>query len=102
MLFFGGCAKNPEYLGAVPTDPLDGQPLRYSKEKRCLWSIGWDLVDDGPPVHTHAGDCGFGWCVRGPRVLQLPFRREDSGALTPPHPGESEESPTMDYRKRNE
>ena len=34
-------------LPGVPVDFFDGQPLRYSAEKRLLWSVGEDCADDG-------------------------------------------------------
>jgi hypothetical protein len=37
----------PEYLSAVPVDDMDGKPLRYSPEKKVLYSVGKDLADDG-------------------------------------------------------
>ncbi len=37
----------PEYLGEVPMDPYDGKPLRYSAERRILWSAGKDGKDEG-------------------------------------------------------
>lgn len=37
----------PDYLPAVPRDPFDGAPFRYSAERRLLYSIGENLVDDG-------------------------------------------------------
>ncbi len=37
----------PEYLAAVPTDPFDGKPLRYLKDKKILYSVGEDLTDAG-------------------------------------------------------
>jgi hypothetical protein len=37
----------PDFLDAVPADPFDGEPLRYSKEKRMVWSIGKDRIDAG-------------------------------------------------------
>ena len=37
----------PEYLKEVPRDPFDGSPLRYSEEKRIVYSIGNDLKDSG-------------------------------------------------------
>lgn len=45
----------PESLGAlasgflvcVPADAYDGQPLRYSREKAILYSVGEDLQDSG-------------------------------------------------------
>lgn len=37
----------PDYLPAVPRDPFGGAPLRYSAERRLVWSIGDDLRDEG-------------------------------------------------------
>ena len=37
----------PEYLAAVPLDDFDGKPLRYSPEKKILYSVGKDLRDVG-------------------------------------------------------
>ena len=37
----------PEYIEAVPLDDFDGQPMRYSKPKRVIYSVGEDLQDDG-------------------------------------------------------
>ena len=37
----------PDYLAELPRDPFDGAPLRYSAERRVLWSIGVDLRDGG-------------------------------------------------------
>ncbi len=37
----------PRYLPSVPIDPYDGKPLRYSAEKRTIYSIGSDLEDSG-------------------------------------------------------
>jgi len=37
----------PEYLAAVPLDDFDGKPLRYSPEKKILYSVGKDLKDEG-------------------------------------------------------
>ncbi len=42
----------PEYFDAVPLDDFDGQPVRYSKEKGVLYSIGKDLVDSGGADET--------------------------------------------------
>jgi len=36
-----------EYLAAVPLDDFDGKPLRYSPEKKILYSVGKDLKDVG-------------------------------------------------------
>lgn len=37
----------PKYLDAVPRDDFDGEPLRYSVERRWLYSVGNDFVDAG-------------------------------------------------------
>jgi hypothetical protein len=37
----------PNYLPAVPRDPFDGTPFRYSAERRLVYSVGENLVDDG-------------------------------------------------------
>ena len=37
----------PSYLDAVPRDRFDGEPLRYSKRSRIVYSIGKNLADDG-------------------------------------------------------
>ena len=37
----------PEYLSAVPRDPFDGAPFRYSAEKGLVWAVGQNLTDDG-------------------------------------------------------
>ena len=37
----------PEYLSAVPRDPFDGAPFRYSAEKGLVWAVGQNLADDG-------------------------------------------------------
>jgi len=37
----------PRYLKEVPRDPYDGKPLRYSAERKIIWSVGEDLVDAG-------------------------------------------------------
>ncbi|NLG34457.1 MAG: hypothetical protein GX548_03795 [Lentisphaerae bacterium] len=37
----------PDYLPAIPRDPFDGQPFRYSAERRLVYSVGENLADDG-------------------------------------------------------
>ncbi len=34
-----------EYLSAIPLDPYDGEPLRYSAEKGIIYSVGKDFID---------------------------------------------------------
>jgi hypothetical protein len=35
----------PEFLSAIPIDDFDGKPLRYSAEKKTIYSVGVDLID---------------------------------------------------------
>jgi hypothetical protein len=37
----------PRDLRQVPLDDFDGAALRYSRERRRLWSVGTDLRDEG-------------------------------------------------------
>jgi hypothetical protein len=41
----------PEFLAKVPTDVIDGLPLRYALDpansRYRLFSIGWNETDDG-------------------------------------------------------
>ena len=37
----------PDYIDKVPLDPYDGRPMRYSREKKRVYSIGEDLKDVG-------------------------------------------------------
>ena len=37
----------PKYISAVPRDPFDGKPLRYDSKKKIVYSVGYNLKDDG-------------------------------------------------------
>lgn len=37
----------PEYMKAIPLDPFDGEPMRYSKERGIVYSVGNDYIDNG-------------------------------------------------------
>lgn len=37
----------PEFIDRIPEDEFDGQPMRYSKEHRWVYSVGSDYVDNG-------------------------------------------------------
>jgi hypothetical protein len=48
----------PAYLAAVPTDPMDGKPLRYVKRSDgsvVIYSVGRDGKDDGGAVEKKDG-----------------------------------------------
>ena len=37
----------PAYLEKLPLDPYNDAPFHYSKEKGIVYSVGWNLIDDG-------------------------------------------------------
>ena len=48
----------PDYLNEIPTDPMDGQAMRYQLASNDeggfrLWSIGPDRTDDGGSITHH-------------------------------------------------
>lgn len=43
----------PRYLSSVPFDPFDGKPLRYSREKKILYSVGQEMKDHGGSIGDH-------------------------------------------------
>lgn len=45
----------PDYLSAVPTDPFDGKPLRYSRERMVVYSVGSDFKDSDGKDTTSRG-----------------------------------------------
>ena len=59
----------PEWLEHVPADEFDGQPIRYSSERRVLYSVGEDFVDDGG-----TGDPAQGFAeITGEPTLAISF-----------------------------
>jgi hypothetical protein len=43
-------ALKPGYIDKLPADIIDGQPLRYKRTGKgsyLLYSIGWNMIDDG-------------------------------------------------------
>jgi hypothetical protein len=50
----------PDYLDAIPIDDFDGRPLRYSREKEVVYSVGEDLTDSG------GSEGGFAWEMPDP------------------------------------
>jgi hypothetical protein len=39
-------------LPAVPVDPFDDKPLRYSKERKIVWSVGEDEIDENGTIES--------------------------------------------------
>jgi hypothetical protein len=37
----------PEYIESVPTDPYDGKPFRYNSDKKIIYAVGFNLIDEG-------------------------------------------------------
>lgn len=48
----------PEYLAAIPADPVGGAPLRYRVDgaQYVIYSVGWDARDAGGIVSRRSGD----------------------------------------------
>ncbi|MBN8246551.1 MAG: hypothetical protein J0L84_03815 [Verrucomicrobia bacterium] len=70
----------PEWLGALPLDGMDGQPLRYRRDSEGtwrLWSVGEDFKDDGgDPTPLNPGAPTFHWWRA--RDAVLPVRAGDA------------------------
>ena len=74
-------------LDAIPTDPMDGQPLRYRRTKVgvVIYSVGFDLTDDQGNIN---------WELQNAQGVDLRFRlwnpaqrRQPPGApIVPPVP----------------
>ncbi|RIK62310.1 MAG: hypothetical protein DCC65_17690 [Planctomycetota bacterium] len=70
----------PKYLEAVPIDPFDDKPIRYSiiPEGIIIWCIGEDLKDDGGEIASLATrlrtkDCrDWGWIILNPELRGRP------------------------------
>lgn len=37
----------PQYIATIPKDPFDGEPMRYSKDRAIIYSVGTDFIDNG-------------------------------------------------------
>lgn len=37
----------PRYIPEIPEDPFSGEAIKYSPEKRIIYSVGMDLIDSG-------------------------------------------------------
>jgi hypothetical protein len=59
-------------LPEVPRDPFDGQPLRYSRDRAILWSVGPDGKDDGGEKPDPAAGLELLNLLRPPGVPELP------------------------------
>ena len=53
----------PDYLPAVPVDPFSGEAFGYDRERRVIYSVGRNRVDDGgmyDDAHARSVSCFFG------------------------------------------
>jgi hypothetical protein len=48
----------PDFISRVPHDLVNGQPLRYERVGKTyiLYSVGWDLKDEGGAFALHPGE----------------------------------------------
>ena len=68
----------PDFLSALPTDPFDGQTIRFERIEQGvkIWSIGEDQTDDSGYVGQNAPDAG--WILLDPGQRGRP--RGNNGA----------------------
>lgn len=66
----------PAYLPAVPTDAVDGRPLRYDAARAILWSVGDDGKDDGgDETPRRPNYVGYRWMMKDAVVPLTPRPR---------------------------
>lgn len=56
----------PEYFPEVPKDPFDGKLIKYSSEKKIIYSVGEDLKDSG-------GSEGKDWRIMEDPTFKIEF-----------------------------
>jgi hypothetical protein len=56
----------PEYFSEVPRDPFDGKLIKYSPEKKIIYSVGKDLKDSG-------GSEGKDWQIMEDPTFKIKF-----------------------------
>lgn len=68
-------ALGPRFLEKIPTDLIDGKPLRYRLETGGgyrLYSIGWNQTDEGGELAWHSGKDPGVDIAKGDWVWQMP------------------------------
>jgi len=69
----------PEYINAVPSDPYDGKPFRYNPDRKIIYAIGINLIDEGGSTNI----------INKTKFHHRLFNEEDAVfPLTRPHPKE--------------
>jgi hypothetical protein len=46
----------PDFLPAVPADPMDGKPLRYSRQSGVIYSVGTNFIDQKGEAPGRSGN----------------------------------------------
>jgi hypothetical protein len=67
----------PEFVSTVPSDPVNGLPLRYVRKGErdyLLYSIGWNLKDEGG-VKRRGGEGDWVW-ASSPKLIQKAAEEE--------------------------
>jgi hypothetical protein len=68
----------PRYLAKIPTDLVDGKPLRYRRDADggySLYSVGWNQTDDGGEVARSKGKDSNPDIAKGDWVWEMPAKR---------------------------
>lgn len=64
----------PDYLKVIPTDPYDGKPIKYIQEKKMVYSIGSNMLDDGGDVSDSEDDSSrWSWGTKDALDLVVKF-----------------------------
>ncbi len=77
----------PKFISAIPKDPYDDQPFRYSKARKKVWAVGSDLIDQGG-LRTSTDPDTLSWNDRRGYDLVMPVSTRDpnppSDSIPPP------------------
>ena len=82
-------ALAPKWIEKVPTDPMGGNSFRYQLEKKkyALYSIGWNLTDDGGKIISEPNVPLLDWVWSYPeRIMSEPFVSPPAQAEPVPQP----------------
>jgi hypothetical protein len=68
----------PNFIEKIPTDVIDGKPLRYRRESDdsyIIYSIGWNQTDDAGQIVWSKGTTPDVDTANGDWVWQMPAKR---------------------------
>jgi hypothetical protein len=80
----GGCPQtldslSPAFLGQIPDDPIIAQPMHYrliQPDQFMLWSVGWNLTDEGGKNGEWKNEGDIVWGESLPRKSKPTAARE--------------------------